>query len=104
MGSAWSTQFARGEDYTTLAQAFLYAGAGSVIATLWRIGDDGAAAFSERFYAHAATMPPAQALALAQRAIMKDPRFGSPYYWAPYQVFGAGRIERAAAQIGGIAR
>jgi CHAT domain-containing protein len=104
VGSAWSTQFARGEDYTTLAQAFLYAGAGSVIATLWRIGDEGAAAFVESFYAQAATRAPAQALASAQREIMKDPRFGSPYYWAAYQVFGAGRIEQGTAQIGVIAR
>jgi CHAT domain-containing protein len=90
VGAAWSTQFGRGEDYATLAQAFLYAGAGSVIATLWRIGDEGAAAFAERFYARAGTLSPAQALAEAQREMAKDARFGSPYYWAAYQVFGAG--------------
>jgi CHAT domain-containing protein len=90
VGSAWSTQFARGEDYATLAQAFLYAGATSVVATLWRIGDDGAAAFAERFYARAGTLAPAQALADAQREMAKDARFGRPYYWAAYQVFGVG--------------
>jgi CHAT domain-containing protein len=104
VGSAWSTQFARGEDYATLAQAFLYAGATSVVATLWRIGDEGAAAFAERFYARAGTLSPAQALAEAQREMAKDARFGSPYYWAAYQVFGAGGSDPRSAQIGAAAR
>lgn len=104
VGSAWSTQFARGEDYATLAQAFLYAGATSVVATLWRIGDDGAAAFAERFYGHAGRLDPAQALAEAQREMAKDARFGSPYYWAAYQLFGAGGSVSWTAQIGAGAR
>lgn len=90
VGSAWSTQFARGEDYATLAQAFLFAGARTVVATLWPIGDAGAAAFAERFYAGLRTRNPADALAAAQREMAKDPRYGSPYYWAAYQVFGVG--------------
>lgn len=90
VGSAWSTQFARGEDYATLAQAFLYAGARTVVATLWPIQDAGAAAFTGRFYAGLRTLDPAEALAAAQREMAKDARYGSPYYWAAYQVFGTG--------------
>jgi CHAT domain-containing protein len=90
VGAAWSTQFARGEDYATLAQAFLYAGARSVAATLWQIGDNGAALFAERFYAQLKTMSPAEALAAAQREMSRDPRWASPYYWAGYQIFGQG--------------
>jgi hypothetical protein len=41
LGPAGSTSFARGEDYATLAQAVLYAGARNVVATLWRVEDDG---------------------------------------------------------------
>jgi CHAT domain-containing protein len=90
VGAAWSTQFARGEDYATLAQAFLYAGARSVTATLWQIGDNGAALFAERFYARLTEMSPADALAAAQREMARDPRYSKPYYWAGYQVFGQG--------------
>lgn len=90
VGAAWSTQFARGEDYATLAQAFLYAGAGNVMATLWRIEDKGAAAFAERFYTHLAVMPPPEALAAAQQDLLPSAQYAAAYYWAPYQVSGNG--------------
>jgi CHAT domain-containing protein len=95
VGTSWSTHFARGEDYATLGQAFLYAGARTVIATLWQINDEGAAVFAERFYVNLRSMPPAEALAATQRATLTDPRFASPYYWAAYQVLGANDNTRA---------
>jgi len=90
LGTAWSGAFARGEDYTTLAQAFLYAGARSIIATLWRVEDDGAAVFAQRFYEHLRNAPPEEALAAAQREMLADPRYRAPYYWAAYSLSGAG--------------
>ena len=90
IGAAGSTQFARGEDYATLAQAFLYAGARNVTATLWRIQDEGAAVFAERFYANLRSLPPAEALAAAQRELLHSPGYASPYYWAGYQLSGDG--------------
>jgi CHAT domain-containing protein/tetratricopeptide (TPR) repeat protein len=90
VGASWFTQFARGEDYATLAQAFLYAGARNVAATLWPIGDNGAAVFAERFYGHFLTLPPGEALAAAQREMLRDRRYAGPYYWAGYQMFGQG--------------
>jgi CHAT domain-containing protein len=92
VGAAWSTQFARGEDYATLAQAFLYAGASNVVATLWRIEDRGAAEFAERFYQSLGPNAPPDALAAAQRALMLHERYSAPYYWAPYQVAGSGQL------------
>ncbi len=89
LGRAWSSRFNQGEDFATLARAFLYAGAGSVIATLWRIEDDGAAEFARLFYSElAAGAAPALALARAQRSLMKTRRYGSPYYWATYRFSG----------------
>jgi CHAT domain-containing protein len=88
VGAAWATEFARGEDYATLAQAFLYAGAGSVVATLWRVADEGAAVFAERFYAHRAGLEPVEALARAQRDMVYHRKYGTPYHWAAYQVSG----------------
>ncbi|HVF40978.1 MAG TPA: CHAT domain-containing protein [Gemmatimonadaceae bacterium] len=90
VGAAWSTDFARGEDYATLAQAFLYSGAQNVIATLWRIDDEGAAFFASRFYRWLRTLPPPEALAAAQGDMRRDERYKAPYYWAAYQLTGGG--------------
>lgn len=89
-GEAGSTHWSRGEDYATLAQAFLYAGTRDVIATLWQIEDEGAASFAGRFYTDLRTSSPADALARTQREMIRDSRFGAPYYWAPYVISGEG--------------
>jgi CHAT domain-containing protein len=90
VGIARSTVFDRRADVTTLAEAFLLSGAREVVATLWRIDDDGAARFAERFYGHLATSHPGDALAAAQRDSMRDPRWAHPYYWAAYALSGVG--------------
>ena len=90
LGGAWSTPFETGEDYTTVAQALLLAGAANVVATLWRIDDTGASIFAGRFYEAALRMPPPEALAAAQRAMIADTRYSNPYYWAAYDVSGNG--------------
>jgi tetratricopeptide (TPR) repeat protein len=90
LGAAGSTGFAPGEDFATLARAFLYAGAGNVVATLWRVDDRGAAAFAEAYYRRLGAEGPVAALAGAQRALAADPRYQAPYYWAGYTVAGGG--------------
>jgi len=95
LGSAWTTAFDAGEDYATLAQAFLLAGASNVVATLWRIDDAGAAAFAGRFYHHLKTRPAAEALSAAQLDLRRDARWHSPYYWAAYTLSGGLSIGRA---------
>ena len=59
-GAAWSTSFARGEDYATLAEAFLFAGARNVVSTLWRIEVRSAAAFAMAFYKEVGNEPPVE--------------------------------------------
>jgi CHAT domain-containing protein/tetratricopeptide (TPR) repeat protein len=90
----WLDDAVRGTDHTTLAQALLYAGAGNVVGTLWRIDDAGAAAFAEPFYRSLARQSAAGSLASAQRAMLSDPRFLHPYYWAGYILTGEGRFGR----------
>ena len=88
LGAARSTSFVPGEDYATLAQAFLYSGAGNVIATLWAVEDRAAADLAERFYEELQDGDAAVALARAQRALLAQPRSRPAYYWAAYQVAG----------------
>ena len=97
LGAAGSTGYAAGEDYTTLAQAFLYAGASGVVSTLWRIEDNGAAVLAERFYRHLATLGPPEALAAAQRDLLSLPRYSAPFYWAGYTFSGGGATQNRLA-------
>lgn len=89
LGPGTSTRYSPGEDYATLAAAFLTAGAGQVVATLWTIPDTGAAVFAARFYVELARSRPAEALAATQRALLRDSRFRHPYYWAGYRLAGS---------------
>jgi CHAT domain-containing protein len=90
-GTAWSTDFAKGEDYATLSQALLYSGAGGVVATLWRINDASAAVFARHFYRNLRKLPPEEALAAAQQNMLIDARYRAPYFWASYQLAGSGK-------------
>jgi CHAT domain-containing protein len=107
-GPAWLTGFEQGEDYVTLAQAFLYAGAGNVVATLWRVDDPGAAAFASRFYRAWQRNPgdPVEALAWAQREMLREPAHRAPYFWAAYQISGSGLpgMNRGTTVAGGPGR
>lgn len=99
VGASGSTAFRRSQDYATLSQAILYAGAQNVIATLWRIDDLGASVFAQKFYAALAANNPSDALALAQRSMMKDRRFAAPRYWAAYTISGSGIFKPAAQKV-----
>jgi CHAT domain-containing protein len=90
LGPAWGTTFERSDDYVTLAQAFLFAGAQNVVATLWRIDDRSAAALAGRFSRALTTASPAEALATAQRELIRGATYRDPYYWAAYVVSGSG--------------
>ena len=50
----------------------------------------GAAVFAGRFYAELGRSGTAEALAVAQRALLADARFRHPYYWAGYRLAGSG--------------
>ena len=97
VGAAWSTAFSPGEDFATLAHAFLYAGARNVVATLWRIEDGAAAAFAERFYEALRSNPAPEALAEAQRAMLRHARYRAVFDWAAYEVSGGDEQARVVA-------
>ena len=80
----WSRDPVYGSGEPTLAQALLAAGASHVIATLWRIDDVGASMLAERFYSRLSRVSVAEALMSAQRDLLRDPRYASPYFWAGF--------------------
>lgn len=68
----------------SLAHAFLAAGAGSVVATLWRVSDAASVPVVTAFYRHLRVgASPDLSLALAQREAIQS---GAPLTWAAYTV------------------
>jgi CHAT domain-containing protein len=90
LGPATATRFDSGEDYSTLAQSFLYVGAQNVLATLWRVEDQSAALLAGFFYEELRELLPPQALARAQLRMISHPEFSDPFYWAGYRLNGSG--------------
>ena len=89
----WSTDFAPGSDFATLARAFLFAGAGSVVATLWRVDDASSAELARAFYRALGDRSPAEALAYAQRRLLADEERAAPFHWAAFRFVGAPPVE-----------
>jgi CHAT domain-containing protein len=81
----------RGEGVMSLARAFFQAGAHTVVASLWRLRDDEAADFFDRFYRHLGKgLSVAAALQAAQHGMIAD---GAPAAaWAGLVVLGDGEI------------
>lgn len=79
-----------GEGLVGLTRAFLFAGAKSVLVTLWPVEDEGTATFMEAFYSNLLTkgMKPSSALTAAQQKMRREPRWQDPYYWAGFALQG----------------
>lgn len=84
---------AEGDNRATLGLAGLAvrAGAKSTLATLWQVSDRSTVQLMEQFYRQLQQNPrstKAQALHLAQNALLADPNFDNPFFWAPYILVG----------------
>jgi CHAT domain-containing protein/Tfp pilus assembly protein PilF len=90
--SACSTGLGRdagGEGLIGLTRAFQYAGARSVLASLWAVSDHSTSALMARFYAKLrAGSPKDVALAAAQREMLRAGPFSHPYSWAAFELNG----------------
>jgi CHAT domain-containing protein/Tfp pilus assembly protein PilF len=80
-----------GDDWVGLVQAFLQAGAESVVATLWAIDDRATARLMGAFYANLIpTGSSSIALAQAQRTVLAAPETRAPFFWAGFTLSGIG--------------
>jgi CHAT domain-containing protein len=91
-----------GEGLIGLTRAFQYAGARTVLASLWSVNDQATSELMIRFYKHLrAGMPKDLALQAAQRELIAGPievtnekgerevhDWSAPYYWAGFQLYG----------------
>ncbi len=80
---------AAGEGLIGLTRAFQYAGARSVLASLWAVSDRSTAELMARFYALLrAGRSKDAALAEAQRGLLEGGPFSHPYHWAAFELTG----------------
>jgi CHAT domain-containing protein len=80
----------RGEGLIGLTRGFMYAGAASVAASLWKVEDEATAELMKEFYGRMLRdgKPPAEALREAQNAIRQQPKWQHPFYWAAFTMHG----------------
>lgn len=73
-----------------LAGVAVRAGARSTLASLWNLNDASTALLMSHFYQELAKpgVSKAQALRLAQQALLKQEEYEAPYFWAPYILVG----------------
>jgi CHAT domain-containing protein/tetratricopeptide (TPR) repeat protein len=94
LGSGVLADVPAGDDWVGLTLAFLQAGAGSVLASLWPVEDRATAQLMKRFYQELGSgQSDAAALARAQRAMLRDPETAHPFYWAGFIMSGASATE-----------
>lgn len=78
----------RSEGAMDIARPFFYAGARSVLASLWPIDDEATRLLMTSFYrALISGKPVGEALGIAKREVLCS-RFGHPYYWAGFILQG----------------
>jgi CHAT domain-containing protein len=81
----------KGEGLVGLTRGFMYAGAASLVVSLWKVNDAATPVLMNRFYKGllgSDQLRPAAALRAAQRAMMEEGKWAHPYYWAPFTVEG----------------
>ena len=89
LGSGTRSDVPPGDEWVGLNQAFLAAGAPSVLASLWAIDDRATGRFMSGFYTH--LLDPrgkSWALAQMQRSFIQDRRLRHPFYWAAFTLTG----------------
>lgn len=78
----------RGEGLIGLTRAFLYAGASSVVVSLWQVGDESTADLMVQFYRQMNEADKSEALRRAKLKMIQDGRYAHPYHWAPFVLVG----------------
>ena len=84
-------QLIQGEGMVGLTRAFMYAGASSLVVSLWSVSDSSTAALMQHFYNDmiGKGQSKAQALRSAKRALLQHEETSHPFHWAPFILTGA---------------
>lgn len=82
-------QFIKGEGIEGLNRSFFFAGASSVLMSLWAVNDQATYQLMERFYSHLRSSEPiTNSLRNAKLEMISSGAVSHPYYWAGFIVSG----------------
>ncbi|MGB1251833.1 MAG: CHAT domain-containing protein, partial [Candidatus Promineifilaceae bacterium] len=82
-----------GDELLGLMRAFLYAGASSLLLSLWRVNDESTKRWMLHCYQQLQTLEKRVAVQETQRHfIHHDPQYSHPYHWAPFFLVGDGGL------------
>jgi CHAT domain-containing protein len=89
-------RIARGDEILGFTRAFFYAGATSLIVSMWPVADESSALTMRTFYSQLADGHEAiDAMRTAQLAVMQNSQFAHPFFWAPFDLMGGWRLSIA---------
>jgi len=77
-----------GNEILGIERALLYAGAGTLVLSRWKVDTVATSLWMETFYRAALIRPPPAAAREALKAVKSDSRFRSPYYWGAFAMVG----------------
>ncbi len=90
---------ARGDEIIGFTRSFLSAGTHSIVASLWPVADDSTDLMMGRLYPELSQGRDLMAsMQLAQIEVQRNRRFTHPFFWAPFNVIGNGRLQLTALQ------
>lgn len=78
---------ASGDDVVGFTRGFLYAGANSIVSSLWEVDDEATSILMHQFYKSLKESDKPSALRKAQLAV-KDTYNSHPYFWGAFQITG----------------
>jgi len=82
-------QFIKGEGIESLSRAFFYAGASSVLISLWAVHDQASSQFMERYYFHLLSSNSIMnSLQKTKLEMIGSDTLSHPYYWAGFAATG----------------
>lgn len=83
-------QLVQGEGMVGLTRAFMYAGAGAIVASLWSVADASTAELMQYMYSDVVNnkASAADALRSSKLSLIRNPETAHPFHWAPFVFFG----------------
>jgi CHAT domain-containing protein len=86
-------RLSRGEGVVGISRSFIGAGAGGVVASLWKVSDESTASLMKEFYNGMIRekRSAADALNVARKTLIENTKYAHPFHWSPFVVIGSDR-------------